>query len=104
MVQMRSGTNPFAGLGEGDQIGIRWFKRDLGIFKIMAIGLRSDDYDHIPVQRICVFNPSLPSQISRSRSNWFPFVMPFSEKAPDILAYEPTVLCMGSLCLVDFAQ
>jgi hypothetical protein len=58
------GFYPFAGFGESGRIRIRWLKRDLGLFKIMAIGPRSDDYDHIPVQRICGFNPSPPSQIS----------------------------------------
>jgi hypothetical protein len=61
------GYCPFAGSGESGRIGIRWLVRDLGLFKIMAIGLRSDDHDRVPVQRICRFNPSPPSQISRSR-------------------------------------
>ena len=53
-----------------DQDPVAW--RDLGLFKIMAIGPRSDDYDHIPVQRICGFNLSLPSQIWRLVINHTP--------------------------------
>ena len=76
------GYYPFAGSGESGRIGIRWLVRYLGLLKIVAIGLRSDDHDRVPVQRICRFNLSPPSQISRSRCHHTPSVVTHLQKSP----------------------
>jgi hypothetical protein len=85
------GYYPFAGSGESDRIEIRWLVRELGLFKIVAIGLRSDDHDRVPVQRICRFNPSPPSQISRSRCHHTLSAMFIFKRAPALFRKQPIV-------------
>jgi hypothetical protein len=78
----------------GRWIRIRWLERDLGLFKIVAIGLQSDDYDHIPVQRVCGLHPSPPSQISRSRFGHTP--------SPSQIAKEPLEreMCLWAISII----
>jgi hypothetical protein len=61
---------------------IQWLERNLSICKIVAIGLRSDDYNRIPVQRVCRLHPSPPSQISRSRFGHTLSSRPLCKTAP----------------------
>jgi hypothetical protein len=82
---------PFAGSGESGGIGIWWLVRDLGLFKIVAIGLQSDDHDRVPVQRICRFNLSPPSQISRSRCHHTLSAVFLFKRAPALFRKQPAV-------------